>query len=96
MINFGRPRQHPDGSIQYPNRGTPPPEIDGYERDPKNPFRFIPRAAKCVFRQKKPHVKPCGALTMLYVCGCRDCEIFGERIEYRDCVGCEYKKSPPD
>ena len=91
---MSKPRINADGTISYPKRGKPPTAPDGYEPDPGDPFKFIPKAVKCRFRLRKPFVMPCGKVTMIYVCNSKDCVVFNERIEYQDCIGCEHKESP--
>lgn len=45
-----RLRKSTDGSLFAPHRGKPPACPDGYEHDPMDPYRFLPRLAHCEHR----------------------------------------------
>lgn len=67
--NFGRARHQPDGSIQYVKRGPePPPDLDGYKRDPRNFWRFVPQWQACQHRLQNQFLKSCGAIGLLTIC----------------------------
>lgn len=92
-VSFGRPRTQPDGSIVYPKKGwEPPPPIEGYERDPGNKWRFVPKWPECEFRQKIMLRKPCGAVDVKMVCKCVDCPLLHTDVKLQQCADCEYKK----
>ncbi len=53
---FQNPRVFPDGTLCYPKKGLPPPEMEGYRRKSNNPrsyecWMFIPLWQDCCFRQ---------------------------------------------
>lgn len=43
--------QFPDGTIAFENRGPPPADIPGYEREPGDPYVFHPIQEPCTHRQ---------------------------------------------
>lgn len=66
---FGRARFQPDGSLMYPKKGLePPPDIDGYKRDPQNHWRFLSVWSACAWRVQNQYLKPCGAIGVLSIC----------------------------
>lgn len=59
MSEFVKPRSMSDGSVVYPTRGSPPPDLAGYSRDPGNPFHFLPIWPECANRQEGQYTSPC-------------------------------------
>jgi hypothetical protein len=58
--SFGRGRLLADGTIQYKKKGwEPPPCPEGFSRDPRDPWHFLPEWPPCDFRIKTSYMKPC-------------------------------------
>lgn len=72
-------------NIVYPNRGEPPKEapLEGYERDPGNPYVFRPK--RCVHLYVTCEVKSC---CIKQIC---KCILYGD-IECNRCHTCTDKK----
>lgn len=82
----------PDKSVIYAKSGfEPPPELDGYERDPNNAWRFIPKWPECKKRIQTPLVKQCGAVTILSVCAHSNCPLKQLQVKVSDCQGCPFR-----
>lgn len=78
-------RQQADGSLLAPRRGKPPACPAGFERDPKDQFRFLPILVECIHRSTKDaKCKSCGSDSMF----CKYAEI---TITMKTCVVCEGK-----
>ncbi len=90
--SFGRARILPDGCVEYARKGhEPPPELDGYDRDSGNPWRFIPKWPKCKKRIQTQSMKPCGALSILTVCANGDCPLKQQIVSFAQCNACQFK-----
>lgn len=90
--SFGRARMLPDGSIEYARKGhEPPPELDGFKREPGNPWKFLPVWPKCKKRIQTQSMKPCGALSILTVCANGECPLKQQAVSFEQCNGCQYK-----
>lgn len=88
---WSRPRTGADGSIEYPKRGTQrPPDIEGYIRDVRNPWRFIRIWNACKFRNEKQIVKPCGAIQILAICTCEACPLNMKPVKSSECESCPH------
>lgn len=70
----------------------PPPEPEGYTRDPENPWRFLPAWPECKKRLQTPFVKPCGAIRILTICNCPGCPLRREEVTVAQCESCEHRK----
>jgi hypothetical protein len=82
----------PDKSVLYAKSGfEPPPELDGYERDPDNAWRFIPKWPECKKRIQTPLVKQCGAVTILSVCAHSKCPLKQLQVSVSDCQDCPFR-----
>ena len=89
--SFGTPRTQRDGSITYPKKGwEPPPEIEGYTRDPRNKWRFIRKWLPCKSRQETKLTKPCGAIQIVALCECKGCPMYSLTVRAVDCEACPH------
>lgn len=83
-----RPRLCDDGSLMYPKRGNPPPVIEGYLRDPSDPYTLRPQYPECVYREDHEYKVPCNLsptgfrLEVLKIC------TRGFRVSYTECTEC--------
>lgn len=95
--NFGRARQQPDGSILYVKRGPePPPDLDGYKRDPRNFWRFTPLWMQCDYRLQNQYLKACGAIGILSICQNPDGPRENQReVDFNVCSACQLCKQKP-
>lgn len=88
--SFGRARMFPDGSIEYARKGhEPPPNLDGYQRDPGNAWKFLPLWPKCKRRIQTQSMKQCGALSILTVCANGECPLKQQQVNFAQCSACE-------
>lgn len=89
----GRARTQRDGSIVYIKKGDePPPDLDGYKRDPNNLWRFFPLWKTCSHRLQNQYLKPCGALGILSFCRHPDGPTENRReVSYDICSKCTLK-----
>lgn len=82
-------KKMPDGSFEYAKTGfEPPPELEGFTRDPENAWRFIPQFLPCKKRIQTQFVKQCGAITVLSICTHSKCELRQGEVKVSDCQGC--------
>lgn len=90
-----RPRILPDKSIVYPTKGVePPPDVEGYVRDPQNSFRFIPKWFSCDYRVQSQFIKSCGNVTIKAFCGHPDSPVGqGNEVTLPICESCTLCKS---
>lgn len=87
--SFGRVRMLPNGVVEYAKKGwEPPPELDGYQRDPGNAWRFIPIWPPCRKRIQTTSMKSCGAMSVLTVCANDQCEHKQKQVTYAICAAC--------
>lgn len=90
--SFGRARMLPDGSIEYARKGhEPPPDLDGYRRDPGNPWKFLPLWPVCRKRIQTQSLKPCGAIAVLTVCSNQECPLKQQQVTFEQCTACQFK-----
>lgn len=92
--SFGRPRQQADGSILYQKKGIePPPDLDGFKRDPKNHWRFLPMWSACKYRFQNQHMKACGAISILSICQHPDGPKENrQEVDFKICSTCPLSK----
>jgi len=96
-MSFGRPRVQPDGGLIIAKKGwEPPPPIEGYDRDPNNPWRFTPAWAPCDMRQRIIVIKSCGATGIKMVCKCPQAPTFQADVKLSICKKCPFKTKKPD
>lgn len=87
-----------DGSICYEKQGTkdwePPRDIVGYQRDPENPWRFLPLIwPDCQYRKiKQVQFSNCGCLGQIVTCLCEGHPSNKKPIEFKTCENCQYRK----
>lgn len=91
---FGRARVMPDKTIVYPKKGVePPPDLDGYKRDPGNKWRFIPLWGACEYRYQNQFLKACGAIGILSICTHPDGPKENKReVNLKTCEQCPLSK----
>jgi len=90
--SFGRARMLPNGCVEYAKKGhEPPPDLDGYQRDPGNAWKFLPLWPKCKKRIQTQSMKQCGALAILTVCANGDCPLKQQQVTFAQCSSCEHK-----
>lgn len=81
-----------DGSIIYAQEEgdwEPPKDINGYKRDPENPWRFIPLWPKCLRRMPKgTRTKRCGCLQLTMVCDNPASELHTKTVTDAECQQC--------
>ncbi len=91
--SFGRPRLMGD-MIIYPKRGwEPPPDIEGYERDPNDLWRFKCVWPACKFRHTVQVMRQCGSIDFDTNCQCKQCPLYRTEVKLTDCRSCEFKES---
>lgn len=82
-----------DGTIIYePEEGDwePPKDINGYKRDPDNPWRFIPLWPKCMKRTPKAtRTKACGCIRLTMVCDNPASELHTKHVTDAECQQCQ-------
>ena len=52
----------------FAHKGDPPPDEDGYERDPGDPYILIPKFIECKHRKFSQRILPCGKINQFYYC----------------------------
>lgn len=90
-----RPRILQGGFIAYPRKGVePPPDIEGYVRDPQDSYRFIPKWFQCDFRIQSQYVKSCGNVTIKSFCSHQESPVGqGNEVELPVCQACTLCKT---
>jgi len=94
---FQRPVFGEDGVIEYPRLvadTVPPDEIDGYQRDPGNAWRFLPLWPPCIVRGVGATVKENGCIQVVLVCGNPDAPPFLKTVTCAQCLKCEVRGQP--
>ena len=83
-------RFEPDGAIVYEKDGWElPREIDGYQRDPNNAWRFIPLWPICALRhQTAVRFANCGCINVVMRCNNPQCDLFVQRVGHTQCETC--------
>ncbi len=88
---------HGDGSIVYAQEDgewEPPKDINGYRRDPENPWRFIPLWPKCMKRiPKGTRTQSCGCLQLTMVCDNPTSELHTKIVSDVECQQCLVRDS---
>lgn len=84
----------PDGSLVYQKKGwEPPPEIEGYERDPGNAWVFRPLYPECETRSRVPQLKRCGSYNVIMLCTNQECPLSQQKVSVRDCQACPFRQA---
>jgi len=84
-----------DGTIVYEqgDGDEPPNDIDGYQRDPNDPFRFIPLWLPCQLRiQNAVRYADCGCINVIMRCNNPAIPLFGELVTHTQCQHCPERK----
>lgn len=90
--SFGRARILADGCVEYARKGAePPPDLDGYQRDPGNSWKFLPLWPVCKRRIQTQSLKQCGAIAILTVCANGDCPLRQQEVTFDQCTQCPHK-----
>jgi hypothetical protein len=86
----------PDGTIVYEPGGDwfePPMDINGYQRDPVDPLRFIPLWKPCLLRFTFAVRFPrCGCVNLIMRCNNPHAPRFQDRVAHTDCDQCPLRK----
>lgn len=78
--------------IEYEKKGwEPPAEIQGYQRDPENKWRFLSIWPKCKFRLPGFTSLMCGKIKARPRCGCLGCPLVSQIVTLEDCQKCTLK-----
>lgn len=81
-----------DGVIVY-EPGEEPQDINGYRRDPNNPFRFLPLWPLCNLRcAVGVRLAKCGCINIIMRCNNPAIKHFADRISHSDCERCQQRK----
>lgn len=92
------PRIESDGAIVYEKREgdwEPPRDINGYRRDPDNPWRFISLWPECERRAPiKKRAANHGCVRVVMKCKNRDSNLHGEVVTYEQCQQCRGGSKP--
>jgi hypothetical protein len=83
-----------DGTIVYEKDGWEPPrEIEGYQRDPENAWRFLPLWNICALRhQIAVRYANCGCIGIITRCNNPQCSVFMQRVSHNQCNQCDKRK----
>lgn len=85
-----------DGSIVYTQEEgewEPPKDINGYRRDPMNPWRFTPLWLKCMKRTPKgTRTKACGCIQLTMVCDNPASELHTKTVSDAECQQCSVRQ----
>jgi len=86
-----------DGVIVYEKEEgdwEPPRDINGYERDPDDPWRFIPLWPPCAMRhQIGVRYASCGCIGIVMRCSHPEHPKHMDRVGHEDCQACPFRKS---
>lgn len=90
-------RFEPDGTIVYEKEDgnwEPPRDINGYQRDPNDSWRFVPLWKPCRLRhQVGVRYANCGCIGIIMRCNHPASHHFGNRLAHTDCDGCPHRKT---
>ena len=73
-----------DGSYIFPRDQRPPASVPYCDRDPRDPYHWIPAFVQCRHRKKHIGVRPCGAISVSWHCSLKQ---VGVNVPY--CDECE-------
>ena len=94
MASFSRGRMLADGSVIYAKKGVePPPDMDGFQRDPGNAWHFLPIWPSCTYRLQTTHLKQCGAIGVLSICRAEGGEHERDKVTCAICESCLIRKA---
>lgn len=93
---YSLPKVHDDGSIEYaPVDAKPPPEPNGYQRDPQNPWLFRPQWLECQLRMAGVRRdSKAGTIDVKMVCNNPEVPQFMRFVKTADCAACTQRKNP--
>jgi hypothetical protein len=93
---FARPVFEPDGAITYPKREEDweqPQNINGYVRDPNNPWRFLPLWLPCTLRYQLAFLKAnCGCIDIIMRCNNPQAPAYSHRLDDTACKECPHRR----
>lgn len=85
-----------DGTIVYEKGDDdwePPRDIHGYQRDPKNSWRFVPLWPVCARRQRTTRRnKSCGGIFVTMTCTHSDSKRIDKEVTYKQCQRCSVRE----
>jgi len=87
-------RGNPDGSIVYErDNPEPPKDINGYERDPNDPYRFVSLWPVCLFRYATGiRLVLCGCINIITRCNNPQAPLFCHRVTHIQCRDCQERQ----
>jgi hypothetical protein len=95
---YNLPRITGKGVIIYtPNfeGQLPPPEINGYQRDFDDPWRFYPLWKECVMRiHGTSRNRQRGSINVRMICNHPECQYAGKYVTVLECETCSYRLEP--
>jgi len=92
---YSLPTVHNAGSIEYaPVDAQPPPEPNGYLRDPQNPWLFHPVWPECQLRMAGVRKDKSGVIDVKMVCNNPGVPQFMKFVKADDCAACTKRKNP--
>jgi hypothetical protein len=87
-----------DGTIVYAKEEgdwEPPREINGYSRNPQDPWTFYPLWPECMRQYGIAVRKPaCGCIDIVMRCTCAECPRFRQLLKHTDCFECGHRQEP--
>jgi len=84
-------------TIVYERNGDkfeePPKDINGYERDPNDPYRFVSLWPACIFwHATAVRLVLCGCINVLTRCNNPQAPLFGHRVAHTQCQACQERQ----
>ena len=81
----------PSGAIVYEKENWEPPrDIDGYRRDPQDPWRFLPLWPVCALRLcTGVRLVNCGCIGVIMRCNDPRSTVLGQQVKYSQCAQCK-------
>lgn len=88
----------PDGVITYTQETDdwePPRQIEGYQRDPENKWRFTPLWPKCIYHAGGGvRYANCGCIGIVMRCNNPAAPQFADRVDCAICTACKLRAEP--
>jgi hypothetical protein len=86
-----------NGAIVYEKEGWEPPrDVDGYVRDPGDPWRLLPLWPICALRLATGvRLANCGCVGVIMRCNDPRSPLFGQQVKYGQCAQCKTPEKTP-
>ncbi len=84
------PKLHPDGVIEFFKE--PIPVIEGYDTDPYEPMKLIPKGSGCAYRITGILMQKNGTHIPHHVCRHSKCEHKGKPVTFDICDSCPLRE----